>query len=93
VEVSKLRKSAQGQDCHLRIPGVCNYNPETTVLAHIRRGNAGIGMKPPDVCGVFACSGCHDWLDGRVRQETLNDQYILDGHLRTLKFWDDNGYI
>ncbi|MGA6102116.1 nuclease domain-containing protein [Psychrobacter pocilloporae] len=29
--MSKLRKSAQGQQCTLRLTG-CNYNPETVVL-------------------------------------------------------------
>ncbi|BBI46989.1 hypothetical protein KPSA1B_105772 [Pseudomonas syringae pv. actinidiae] len=31
----KLRASAKGQDCTVRIPAICNYNPETTVLAHL----------------------------------------------------------
>lgn len=52
----------------VRIPGVCNGNTETTVLAHIRRGGvAGMGQKPPDTCGVWACNACHDVLDGRAR--------------------------
>ena len=96
--MSKLRQSAKGQDCHLRIPGVCNGNPETTVLAHIRRGNvAGIGQKPPDVCGVFSCSDCHDAVDRRTFMGSYTiseiDSYILEGHLRTLKWWVDNEYL
>lgn len=64
--MSKIRKAARGEPCLMRIPGVCNGNPETTVLAHIRgSGNAGKGMKPPDVSGVFACSACHDVIDRR----------------------------
>ena len=35
VVSKKIRNSARGQDCALRIPGVCNFNPETTVLAHV----------------------------------------------------------
>ncbi|MGB9149942.1 MAG: nuclease domain-containing protein, partial [Burkholderiales bacterium] len=30
----KLRQSARNQDCTLRFFTVCNYDPETTVLAH-----------------------------------------------------------
>ena len=29
-----LRKAAKGQMCQIRIPGSCNHNPETSVLAH-----------------------------------------------------------
>ena len=63
-----LRKLAKGQPCMIRVPGVCNRNPETTVLAHYRLGGTcGTGMKPPDMLGAWACSACHDAVDGRVR--------------------------
>ena len=62
-----LRKAARGQHCQVEIAGVCNYNKATTVLAHIRMGNAGIGRKPHDAWGVHACSNCHDMIDGRMK--------------------------
>ncbi len=98
MKMTKLRKSARNQPCHLRIPGVCNGNPETTVLCHIRRGHvAGMGQKPPDVCGVFGCSDCHDLIDGRQNimflTEAEIDGLILEGHMRTLAWWDRNGYL
>ena len=63
-----LRKLAQGQPCMIRVPGCCNRNPETTVLAHYRMADlCGVGMKPPDWCGAWACSACHDAVDGRVK--------------------------
>lgn len=31
-----LRKAARGQMCTVRIPGYCNHDPETSVLAHYR---------------------------------------------------------
>ena len=62
-----LRKEAQGRECMVRIPGVCNHNPETTVLAHINLpGIGGMGMKAPDLLATWACSACHDVIDGRV---------------------------
>lgn len=30
-----LRKAARSRACTVRIPGVCNHNPETSVLARI----------------------------------------------------------
>jgi hypothetical protein len=62
------RRAAKGQPCLLNVAGVCNYNAETTVLAHLRwLGNCGTGIKPPDACAVRSCSACHDWLDGRTK--------------------------
>lgn len=61
---SKYTKSAQGQECQVRIPDVCNGNPETTVFAHIN--GAGMGLKHADIHGAYACSCCHDALDGRL---------------------------
>ena len=96
--MSKLRDSARGQLCQLRFPG-CNGDPETTVLAHLRLGGiAGVGLKPPDVCAVFACSDCHSLLDGRTPIRSAMDpaefwKCTLKGHLRTLKFWTENGYL
>ena len=63
--MSKYRKAARGRDCQVRIPGVCNGNPETTVLAHL--GGAGMGRKHHDLHGAWCCSSCHDVLDGRAK--------------------------
>lgn len=62
-----LRKLAQGKECQMRYPGVCNGNPATTVLGHIRMaGITGTGLKAPDLLGAWLCSDCHDLTDGRV---------------------------
>lgn len=61
------RKEARGKECMVRIPGVCNFNPETTVLAHYRiAGYCGSSLKPDDDLGAWACSACHDVIDGRI---------------------------
>lgn len=74
-----LRKLARGQPCMVRLPSICNFNVETTVLAHLRRGGvAGVGQKPPDLCGVWACSACHDEIDRRTREQDTKD---IDGDL------------
>lgn len=62
-----LRDLARGKPCMVRLP-CCNGNPETTVLAHFRlAGTCGIGIKPPDPIGAWACSACHDECDRRTR--------------------------
>lgn len=61
----KLRDSARGQQCTLRLYG-CLYNPDTVVLCHVPgTGMKGTGMKTLDVCAVFGCYNCHAIIDGR----------------------------
>jgi hypothetical protein len=84
---TKLTKAARGRDCQVRIPGICNGNPETTVLAHYRMaGTCGVGCKPNDLQGAWACSACHDVIDGRVRIAADRDilrLWHLEGVMRT----------
>lgn len=67
----KITTSAKGQDCTLRFYGVCNYNPETTVFAHAPCVDKGMGFKSPDWWGMYACSSCHDLIDGRISDAYL----------------------
>lgn len=95
--MSKIRKSAKGQDCQLLIPGVCNYNPETTVCAHIRvKGLCGMGQKPSDLLSLRACSACHDVMDGRApspysRQEIM--QMVHEAHCKALVEYERAGLV
>lgn len=84
--MSKLTKSARGRDCQVRIPGICNGNPETTVLAHYRlAGTCGMGIKPHDMLGAWACSSCHDEIDRRTRRIDADSAALahLEGVIRT----------
>jgi hypothetical protein len=66
-----LRDYARGQTCQVRLPNVCNHNPETVVLAHFRLvGIAGIGMKAPDLIAAWCCSSCHAYVDTHKDAET-----------------------
>lgn len=68
-----LRKEAKGRECQVRLPLICNHNPETTVLAHYRlAGLNGVGQKPDDIFGAFCCSSCHDECDRRTRKLELD---------------------
>lgn len=82
-----LRDTARGRECQVRLPGICNFNSETTVLAHARlAGVTGVGQKAPDVCGAHACSACHDEIDRRT--QVLERDFVLlafyEGIVRTL---------
>ena len=62
---SRIRKSAKGEVCALRLSG-CNHDTETTVYAHAPTVDKGMGIKSPDWFGAYACSNCHDAVDGRA---------------------------
>ena len=78
IRSDKIRKSARGQECALRIPGICNFMPETTVLAHVGK-DRGMSLKCDDSFAVYACSDCHDAIDGRsmTMDEGTKAIYIL----------------
>lgn len=91
----KLRNSARGQDCQVRVPGICNHNPETTVLAHVGTG-AGMGMKTNDFEAAFCCSACHDAIDGRAKTPFSALELKLmakEGGERTREIWFNSGVI
>lgn len=62
-----LRKEAKGRECQIRIPGVCNRNPEKVVLCHLHKPSIGGGMslKGNDLIAAYGCNSCHDAVDGR----------------------------
>lgn len=93
---SKIRKSARGKDCMVRLPGICNFNPETTVAAHIRiAGTCGMGMKPSDLLTVRACSSCHDEIDRRTWRMQPDEVrlYVHEAHCRTLVEYEREGLV
>jgi hypothetical protein len=87
--MSVLRESARGRECQVRIPGYCNHDNDTVVLAHMNGG--GLALKNPDLFGSFACSSCHDALDGRVRvhaHDAVNVKLMfMEGIIRTQRIW------
>lgn len=92
--MSKIRKSARGQDCQVRIPGVCNFDPATVILAH--KGGAGMGVKSNDIHSSYCCSACHDVIDGRVKSPyELNEIRVMfyDGMVRTQLLLIEQGLI
>lgn len=84
-KTSAIRMSAKGEQCLVRIPGVCNRNSSTTVLAHLN--GAGVGCKHGDHKAAYCCSACHDWLDGGYVQHgygrTTRDLWHLESVIRT----------
>ena len=86
-----IRDSARGEECTVRLIGVCNHDPETTVWSHYPRNDAGKGMgtKSLDLAGCYCCSACHDVVDGRAPMSGgLSRAFVMlawfEGHMRSL---------
>lgn len=93
--MANLRKAARNQPCRLRIPNICNGNPETTVLCHIKRGWLG-SLKPPDIIAVTGCSACHAAIDGRQKVEYTREQMdamILRALCEQLEYYSTQGIV
>ncbi len=71
MKQTKITKSARGEDCTLILDNC--LGSETVVLCHIGK-NRGMGYKCSDHFAVYACSNCHDVIDGRVKSRFTHDE-------------------
>lgn len=91
VVSKKLRDSARGQSCTLRIAPCAS--DETVLLCHLPvKGFGGMGMKVPDNLAVFGCDHCHAVLDGRAKGE-YNTADLLRALAETQMYWIESGLI
>lgn len=97
--MSRITESARGQECQVRIIGVCNGNSETVVWAHANglASGRGIGLKANDLSGAYACQACHDYYDRRVfvpEEHYANIKVdFYEGHLRSLAILIEKGLV
>ena len=92
----KIKESARGEECSVRIPRVCNGNPETTVFAHLNGIRFGHGVGRKTKWGAYACSACHDEVDGRTRIQG-DRQFVklchLEGAIETQDILEKKGLL
>jgi hypothetical protein len=81
IRSQKVLRSAKGQECAGRFPGICNHNPETVVWAHLNGAafGKGMGIKAHDVLGMHLCSSCHAYLDtGHGTRPLISTDTLLE---------------
>lgn len=97
IRSNKLRESARGEDCTFNAPGVCNHNPETTVLAHLPDESHGMSRKSDDISSAYVCSNCHDLIDGRAYRKVMDEMnfywYLKRAMVRTWRRMIEKGLI
>lgn len=71
IESNKIRKSAQGENCTLRLAGICDRTTDTVSLCHINSFRKGVGNKSHDIHAYYGCHSCH-------MKETANEVGAID---------------
>lgn len=92
-----LRKEAKGRNCMVRLPGICCFDNDTTVLAHVRiSGVSGMGIKSDDALGAWACYPCHMAIDGQTKTAMTREELRLahlEGMARTIAVLRKEGLL
>lgn len=89
-EIPHLLAMARGRPCLLRVRGVCNHDPATTVAAHSNwreHGGKGGARKADDCYSAWACSACHAWLDQGGADGELKKVTFMLAHLSQVAHW------
>jgi hypothetical protein len=98
VSEKKKTDSARGEDCTIRLPGVCNFKPETTVACHVSGVRFGHGTGIKTKFFAYGCSSCHDVVDGRrKRPDGMSKEAVqvahLEGVLETMMKLQNKGLV
>ena len=97
IRSKALTESAQGEECTLRLAGICSYRTDTTVWAHLPDESKGGSTKADDISGCYACQACHDVIDGRCRTHTLTAEdrewYMRRAQTRSMRRLLEKGIL
>lgn len=100
VRSTKIRESARDEECLVRIPGVCSFDPAKTIASHYRgsAGGKGLSHKASDLCVAYCCTACDMVYDGQHKPPAGMTKADIDlmwcqGHLRTLRKLEQKGLV
>lgn len=84
-----LLRMARDKPCLLMVPGVCNFDPSTTVACHSNWSEHGKGgaRKADDCYVVGGCSACHQWLDAGPAPEAEKRLVFMLAMKRQVHSW------
>lgn len=98
--MSRITESARGEDCTVRIIGICRGDPAYTIWSHARwiRAGRGKGIKAVDLAWAYACTACDALFDGQMKppegmtREEIDKDWMM-GHLESLVILSNKGLI
>ncbi|MBB1599500.1 DUF1364 domain-containing protein [Variovorax sp. UMC13] len=84
-----LLAMARGKPCLFRLPGICNFDPATTVACHSNLGAHGKAgaRKADDEYSAWGCFNCHRWLDQGSADGTRKQLAFMSAHLAQVCEW------
>lgn len=96
--MSRITQSARGEECQVRIPGVCSHDNEKTIWSHARWGAGGRGrsIKAIDLAGAYCCTDCDAAYDGQRKTQYTRQEIDIDwfmGHMRSLVILQQKGLV
>lgn len=87
IRSKAIRRAAKGEACTMNLPNLCNYDPQTVVLAHLHDESFGRGQKADDTSGAFMCLACHTAYD--LHRTGLEPQelwpFVMRAYQRTIR--------
>lgn len=96
---ARIRRSAQGELCLIRLPG-CPGGTERTIWSHYRgsAGGKGMGLKSHDAAGAYGCTHCDAIYDGQAPAPAGLTRLQVelawhDGHIRSLGRLHEKGLL
>jgi len=96
----RIRDSARGEECTVRIVGACTHDPKHTIWSHAPLQAAGKGksIKAVDLAGAYCCTACDAVIDGQrpLPAGATRDSVMLDwfhGHMRSLVILKQKGLV
>lgn len=96
----RIRDSARGEECAVRIVGACTHDPAHTIWSHapLQAAGKGRGWKSIDLAGAYCCTACDAVIDGQrpMPPGATRDSVMLDwfmGHMRSLVILKQKGLV
>lgn len=95
----RIRDSARGEHCLIRLPG-CPGGTDRTIWSHHRgsAGGKGMGLKAHDICGCYGCTYCDAIYDGQAPRPagmSADDVKLawFEAHMRSLGRLHEKGLL
>jgi len=96
----RIRDSARGEECTVRIIGACAQDPAHTIWSHapLQAAGKGRGWKAVDLAGAYCCTACDAVVDGQrpLPPGATHESVMLDwcfGHFRSLVILKRKGLV
>lgn len=80
IKSPKLRKSANGKSCTMRVPGICDDSqPGSVVVCHVStKRSSSMGGKNHDNFSFDGCYSCHQWQEDNRYSHPEAAQWALE---------------